>query len=98
LNDKPSNSAISIHIVVCTVCICALFGVVVQGLCVLYKIPDMNTTLSGAFMHVVDTIIGALIGMLVSTRTQGKYDGKPVPTTIENPASDPAHVTTDSIS
>jgi hypothetical protein len=92
MGEKPSNSTVSIHIVVCTVCACALFGVIVQGMCVIYKIPDMNTTLSGAFMHVVDTIIGALIGMLVSTRT-GKGDDKPVETKIVQPASQPIPVT-----
>ena len=35
----------------------------------LFKIPDMNTPLSGGFTHVVDTLVGAAIAMLINTRT-----------------------------
>lgn len=54
---------------------CALTGIITEAFCVIYKIPDMNNNVSGAFVHVVDTLFGALIAMLINTRAQA-----PVPT------------------
>lgn len=71
-------------------------GVGTETLAVLYKLPDMNTPLSNAFVHVVDTLVGALIGMLIKTGADKLLPpDKPIPTTIENTPDDPAHVTTD---
>lgn len=57
-------------IVTCTVCLLAIGCVLVQGLCVLYKIPDMNTTLSNAFMHTADTVIGGVLGWAAKSGVQ----------------------------
>lgn len=65
----PSNAKVILAVAL-TICACALMGVGVEAMCVIYKIPDMNTPLSGGFLHVVDTLIGALIAMLINTRTQ----------------------------
>jgi hypothetical protein len=65
----PNNSKV-IHIIVFTVCLLAMICIVTSALCVIYKIPDMNTPLSGGFTHVTDTLIGALIAMLINTRPQ----------------------------
>jgi hypothetical protein len=66
-NDSPNPTTQKIEtfvifIVTTTLCILAVECVTTQVVCVIYKIPDMNTTLSNAFMHITDTIIGALLG------------------------------------
>jgi hypothetical protein len=106
-SNLPSNSKV-IHFVVGTVCIAALISVGTQAWCYLTKVPDMNTPLSSAFIHVTDTLVGALIAMLINTRpaSQQKVDDKtPVvvtpipiastePTTVkvEQPADQPIPV------
>ena len=102
----PNNSKV-IHFVVTTVCIAAIIGVGTEAMCVIYKIPDMGGPIGGGFTHTVDTIIGALIAMLINTRPQEQRaaeitgtittNGSPLPTqptevTIVNPPSDPANV------
>lgn len=79
---------IVIIVVTVTLCALALWCVVIQGLCVLWKIADMNTTLSNAFMHVTDTIIGAVIGWCAKTGAQ-KLLKK---TEIEQPPDKPVPV------
>jgi hypothetical protein len=90
MNPAPNPKVI--FIVTGTICLCALVGVITGAVCIIYKIPDMNTTMSGWFTHVIDTIAGALIGMLINTRVSqnGKQNGAPpTPVQVVNPPSAP---------
>ncbi|MEO7099106.1 MAG: hypothetical protein ABI162_07070 [Luteolibacter sp.] len=95
----PVNNSRVIHMIVFTVCASALVGVLTEAACIIFKIPDMNNTLSGAFMHVVDTLIGAMIAMLIQTRPQAQVSPPPAldasgatPVTISNQPSNPVPV------
>lgn len=93
--QTPNNSKV-IHAVVLTVCACTLVGVGTQAACVIYKIPDMGGHIGEGFSHVVDTLIGALIAMLINTRPQEQRPAEPIPpaeVVVKNPPSDPAIVT-----
>lgn len=84
----PTSNINVIRYVVITVCICAFLCVTTEAICVLFKIPDMNTSLSGGFTHVTDTLIGALIGLLISTKPQQATSTTPqveVTNTTANP-------------
>lgn len=87
-NESESNKAV-IQCVVITVCLCAIVGVGVEAFCVVYKVPDMNTQLAGGFTHVVDTIIGALIAMLINTKSQVASTPGPTPVNVTNTAETP---------
>jgi hypothetical protein len=84
-----------IFLVALTICVCTLIGVSVEGVCVLWKIPDMNTPMSSGFTHVVDTLVGAAIAMLINTRTSPSDVGatatttttETTPATTETPAT-----------
>jgi hypothetical protein len=93
----PERKGETSVIIIVTVTLCALgiWCVTIQGLCVLWKIPDMNTTLSNAFMHVTDTIIGAVIGWTAKSGAQKmlKKD-EPQKTEIVNTTANPAKVET----
>jgi uncharacterized membrane protein YeaQ/YmgE (transglycosylase-associated protein family) len=88
----PTPNPKVIFLVTLTICACALIGVVTGMLCILYKVPDMNTTMSGWFTHVIDTIAGALIGMLINTRVQNGRSDPPI-MQIQQPKGDsiPTH-------
>ena len=95
MNEPTTNNQNVILIVVSTVCIAALIGIVTEAICVFYKIPDMNTQLAGGFTHVVDTVIGALIAMLINTRATSTQAaptveaGQPAEVKIVNKPSQP---------
>lgn len=74
-------------IVFVTLCIglSAMWCVWVLSQCVIYKIPDMNTTASNAFMHIADTLIGALLGWTAKSAIQRRNNN----VKVVNPASDP---------
>lgn len=87
---KDSNQIV-IVLVVSTVCFLALIGVSVEAACSFWKIPDMSGTLSSSFTHVTDTLVGALIALLINTRAQQsrKADELPSEVTVVNPPEDP---------
>jgi hypothetical protein len=89
----PNNSKV-IHFVVLTVCAGALVCIGTEAYCYINKVPDMNTNLSGAFMHVTDTLIGALIAMLINTRPQQQQPQVPekLPVEIKQPENNPVPV------
>lgn len=66
-HDASENS--TIKIVVVTVCILAGICVCAEAACSIFKIPDMSGNLSGGFVHVTDTLVGALIALLINTRS-----------------------------
>jgi len=99
-----------IFVVTLTICLGAIVGIIVESMCVVYKVPDMNTTMSGSFSHTVDTLIGALIAMLINTRTQPNggtgittttvtttpptANNKPAAVVIHQPTNEPIPVVT----
>lgn len=87
---RPTNQFV-IQAVVSTVCLLALIGVSVEAACAFWKIPDMSGSLSSGFTHVVDTLVGALIAMLINTRPQDarKPDDVLTQVTVENPPEHP---------
>ncbi len=88
---RPTNQFV-IQAVVSTVCLLALIGVSVEAACAFWKIPDMSGSLSSGFTHVVDTLVGALIAMLINTRPQDarKPEDLPAEVTVVNPPESPA--------
>lgn len=98
--SKLPNNAHIITLVVLTVCSATLIGVITEALCYFYKIPDMNSNLSHGFTHTVDTLVGALLAMLITTRSQEQripdvelpQMNEPAPVVIENKPSDPVPV------
>lgn len=99
MNGTETNKSI-ITIVTATICTCALIGVGTESLCYFLRTPDMNNNLSHAFVHIVDTLIGAMIAMLIQTRAQEKLPAVPtptpsvipIPTEIQNPPEKPIPV------
>lgn len=90
---NSSNSKI-IMLVAVTICISAIIGVGAEAFCVIYKIPDMSNAFSGGFVHVVDTLIGALIAMLINTRAQpANSPESPASVVVENKPNDPVPTT-----
>lgn len=100
MNKLPNNAHI-ITLVVLTVCSATMIGVITEALCYFYKIPDMNSNLSHGFTHTVDTLVGALLAMLITTRSQEQRlpddeilpSNTTIPVTVENKPSDPIPVT-----
>lgn len=78
---SPDNSSI-ITWVIRTVCLLAIIGVAVEGACAVFQIPDMSGALSSGFTHVVDTIVGALIALLINTRAASNPPPPPKDTPI----------------
>lgn len=80
----------TIKIVVITVCVLAAVCVCAEAACSVFKIPDMSGALSSGFTHVTDTLVGALIALLINTRSSNKVDvtntpEHPVPVAPANP-------------
>lgn len=103
MNQTPPNNSKVIHFVVITVCACTLMGVLTQAVCVILRIPDMGGHIGEGFSHVVDTLIGALIAMLINTRPQEQRPAEanptsptePAPVVVANEPGDPVPVKTE---
>lgn len=99
-SNPPNNSKV-IHMVALTVCLSVLVGLITEALIVIFKIPDMGGPVSGGFTHTVDTLVGAVIAMLINTRPQEQRQAETSPTTtltatpvtITQPADKPVPVT-----
>lgn len=85
----PTPNPKVIFLVAGTICVCALIGVITGAICIIYSVPDMNTTMSGWFTHVIDTIAGALIGMLINTRISQNGKNNSTPVEVVNKPSEP---------
>lgn len=87
--EPPQNNSKAIMIVISTVCILAFICVVTQAMCAFWKIPAMSDNLSTGFTHISDTLIGALIALLINTRSQETRRDAPPSVTPAGTPSDP---------
>lgn len=93
MNESNHNT---IRFVVVTVCLLAGVGVCTEAACAFWKIPDMSGSLSSGFTHCVDTLVGALIALLINTRPQSDSPQSAQTTVTDNattvttPAPSPA--------
>lgn len=81
---EPKNNSLVILIVVSTVCLLSTVGVGVLAACAFWKIPDMSGSMSAALTQTTSTLVGALITLLASTRSQEvrKEDGTHPPSVV----------------
>ena len=83
------NNSKVIHSVAFTVCFAVIFGLLVEGACMVFHIPIPSDQIAGAFIHTLDTFVGAVIGMLIKTTPQSSV---PPPVEISNTKDNPVPV------
>lgn len=71
---EPVQS-ITTLIIICTICLAVLYGFVIEGLTILWKIPDMNSAAGNDFSHNMDVMIGAICGALTTYGIMRKSNG-----------------------